>query len=782
MSRRWPWSRNAPTELTAAAGLRATAAVGRIADAGLAPSLKRKTQEWQGEAYDHVDTIGPLGAAVDYDANACSKVRVFPAIQLEPDAPPVPIDAENTGVPGPVIESALACWAAYRDRDGGQAELIRAHAKHLLVAGELYMLGFEPDENDPLAEETWQIRSVDEIRTLGSGAYQRTEIRDSVADRWRPLPDSAYIHRALTPHDRFHGVADSPLRRLLPDCDEYVTLSLAALAIGRSQIPPGAILWPSGLSMPGVPGAANATEKPERQLQDSMTRALTDPGDIAAFMPPLIMGDKAELDAFKFVSFGRPLSDGEAAARVAAFKRMAQGGPWPPEIFLGIGDTNHWNAAAITAAMYDQFMDPLMLRVMATQAAGYLRPRMLADGQPPAWIKRVCLWFDASGVTSDPQQAENVLKAYDRVLISGRAARRGLDISDEDAPKPEEEAARRANPLATDLTGRRLAPELAMTASASPTDVALSPLVHASLTASASRLSFAKLRAAIDSGLRDRLRMQADGFLERGVELAGARARRAVARDGAAAAAVAGQPNASVTRILGRAVVTAAIGDDALTAGAFDGLRPKFDAGVTAAQTATLRTMASELEADYDDLEAETADDFAAARSEAWTWLEATLTALLLTRLYDPHPQAPALGEVDPSVSVPPSLIREAVARAGGENVTRDGLAVVTAAGDPVGGVAVGHIVADVFREHGQVVANFGWDYGDPSTRKSEFPPHAALDGAEFATWQDDILANPEAFPEGTHLFPGDHDGCMCGVVAVFGSADDLAASGARRN
>jgi len=57
---RWPWSRATPTELTAAAGMRATVPVGRIADAALAPSLKRRAQEWQAEAYDHVDTIGPL--------------------------------------------------------------------------------------------------------------------------------------------------------------------------------------------------------------------------------------------------------------------------------------------------------------------------------------------------------------------------------------------------------------------------------------------------------------------------------------------------------------------------------------------------------------------------------------------------------------------------------------------------------------------------------------------------------------------------------------------------
>jgi hypothetical protein len=42
------------------------------------------------------------------------------------------------------------------------------------------------------------------------------------------------------------------------------------------------------------------------------------------------------------------------------------------------------------------------------------------------------------------------------------------------------------------------------------------------------------------------------------------------------------------------------------------------------------------------------------------------------------------------------------------------------------------------------------------------FPPHADLDGVEFATFDDPVLANDGDFPDISSFLPGDHSGCAC--------------------
>lgn len=815
---RWPWSRpDDPTEVVASASpggqrygaLTAAASVGRIGTPSAAGALRRRPQEWQGEAWDHTDTIGPLGSAVDYLANAIAKIRVFPAIVLEPDQPPVPLDNEDAGVPRSVVESALESWALYRDPEGGQAELLRSHAKHFEVPGECVLIGREPSADDPLGAETWQIRSVDEVRASGSGPSAAVDVRDTPNGRWERLPEGAYVARMMQRHDRYRGLADSPLRRLIPDCDEFVMHSLAIGAETRSRVPAGIVKWPDGLSIVTPAGIVAVTD-PVQVVIDAMTTAIRDPGDVASLTPVFVKGPSDALKELGKLDLSRTTSTDHAGLRKDALQRIAQGGDWPPEILLGLGDTNRWNANVITNAVYDQYMDPLVIRMLAAKAAAYLRPRMLSDAQPPEWVARIVLWFDASGVTSNPSQAENAVKAYDRIEISGAALRNALDFGDDDAPNDEERARREALKVASreDMPGRRtspLDPEGTVTASAAPTGpraprraappraaygdgwtgdgrpwhsnpVLLAVPRSAALTAAAApdALALARRLAAIDAGLRERIRVAGDAAVRRTLDRAGARLRNRLARDATASAAIAGVPNWRVASVLGRALVAAAVDEQELVEGAWDGLREKFYEWTSTARRQALRSIAPAVGAQLDELEAETDDEFAQARGEAWAWLAAALTALALAALNDPDPSAPPEGESDPTVLVPQSLVRESVARAGGDAVLRDGDGLLAAGGErPAGGVATGQTVIDLFREHGQVVSAWGWDYGDPSSRARPFPPHEALDGVLFQTWTDDVLINDGDFPDTSHFYIGDHDGCACGVLAVFGPAGD---------
>lgn len=813
---RWPWTRPdpEPAEVLASAApgwhasgpLTAAAAIGSIGAPAGRGSLRRRAQEWQGEAWDHVDVISPLGSAVDYTANGVAKVRVFPVVELAPDEPPVPIDSEDAGVPASVVESALACWALFRDPEGGQAELLRAHARHFTIAGECALVGVPASLDDPLGAETWQIRNIELVRQQGIGASAYYEARDSTSRPWKRLPEGAYVARMIQRHDRFPSLADSPLRRLIPDCDEFILHSLAIAAETRSRVPSGIVKWPDGLSIVTPAGIVTPSD-PVQVVIDAMTTAISDPGDQASLVPVFVKGTSDALREMGKLDLSRVTSTDHRGLRKDSLERIAQGGPWPPELVLGLGETNRWNANVITNAIYDQYMDPLLVRMLAALAATYLRPRMLADAQPTEWVARIGLGFDASGVTSNPAQVENAIKAWDRGLIKDSSARRALDFTEDDAPDDEELAAWverqrvTAGPRATRVSP--LDPESTVTASVAPARRAprppralprkapaalpagrpqgrpalpAAPPWYSELTAAATpdALALARRLAAIDAGLRERLRVAGDAAVHRMLDRAGARLRNRLARDATASAAIKGVPNAHVASVLGRPLVAAAVDEQELVEGAWDGLRDKFYEWTATARRQALRSVAPAVGATRDDLEAESDAEFTQARDEAWAWLAAALTALALAALYDPDPSAPPAGETDVSLLIPQALVREAVARAGGDAVVREGDGLLAAGGErPAGGVATGQTVIDLFRDHGQVVAAWGWDYGDPSSRSRPFPPHEALDGVLFSTWTDEALANGEDFPEGAYFFPGDHDGCACNVIAVFGPAGD---------
>jgi hypothetical protein len=62
--------------------------------------------------------------------------------------------------------------------------------------------------------------------------------------------------------------------------------------------------------------------------------------------------------------------------------------------------------------------------------------------------------------------------------------------------------------------------------------------------------------------------------------------------------------------------------------------------------------------------------------------------------------------------------------------------------------------------------------YGDPSARSAPFEPHEALDGVDFETWDDPVLANEEGWPDTDFYAPGDHFGCLCDFEVRFAEAE----------
>jgi hypothetical protein len=159
-------------------------------------------------------------------------------------------------------------------------------------------------------------------------------------------------------------------------------------------------------------------------------------------------------------------------------------------------------------------------------------------------------------------------------------------------------------------------------------------------------------------------------------------------------------------------------------------------------------------------------DRFAENADASWPVLEDGLHDLAADRLYNPDPSAPEVGEL-PDTLVPPGLVRDALAVAGGMPGDDSGTG-------PRNGLTSGELLDGFLRDHGQEVVEYEWSYGISSR---PFRPHADLDGVVFAGFDDPVLNSPpEASWVGSSLAPGDHRGCHCDYVPIYTDGRDTRA------
>jgi hypothetical protein len=104
-------------------------------------------------------------------------------------------------------------------------------------------------------------------------------------------------------------------------------------------------------------------------------------------------------------------------------------------VLLGIADLQHWNAWAVSEQAQTLHIEPLMALICAAFTDHVLHPVLDAMGEDTTG--RV-VWYDASELAVRPDNSDNTIALYDRILVGGTAARREAGLSDADAPTPEE--------------------------------------------------------------------------------------------------------------------------------------------------------------------------------------------------------------------------------------------------------------------------------------------------------------------------------------------------------
>lgn len=816
-------------------------------------------QQWQGLAWAYRDMIGELRFALKFRAQAISRVQLYVA-QVNPDATddePLPVSlrhdedkekADKITLSDDIIAAAEEELARLPLGDG--YSFLGVWSENFDVAGECWLHGYTDRDT---GQETWKIRSVDDVDLQGS----TLSIKDELGQPRKINLNEEELYRLWVPHPRRGHLADSALNALMDVLEDITLIGRELRAAARSRIASNGVwLIPDG--MVRVKNTKDEEDNPEDRsarfvadLTAAMLAPIQNEGEPGAVVPVVLTGSREDIKAAKdgFLRFEREDSPTLLDKLAKALGRMATALDIPPEILTGMAEVNHWTAWQIDAATFKQYLEP-GIRMMADSLTGaMLRAALRKRGFPAEEIARIRYWYSAGSITENPNRRQDALDARDRNAISNQAFREALGFNDQDAPSEREIlemiagkvgfdqqaalqvlrwAAEQAGEDPPPLPESAPAPQLAPAPRAEPDPtgvggqgapdtappaVAASGLVDtqalarevrrqqaartdqllADLTAFADqgqperpafRLDTDTGRAlmAVDRALREKLLDAADSAMQRARERAGSRVRAKATSDPSVRASLAQYGVAEWPARLGREQCLALGADSGfLLAQAWEELSDKFARWVRAAIGRIIPgvlKLSGRKPADdgYDAAARRLTEDMSGRIAPAWDHLQARLAELADSQLFETDPEGFLYGDEGevPELSVPPYLVRAALAEVGGLPEESGGLDQYgrPLTGEPANGLHNGSTVSGFLEDAGVLTVGYLWVYGITPTKRA-FEPHEALEGERFTSWRD-----PKLTPEAKYAWcgpfhrPGDHRGCMCDFVPAYAIPD----------
>lgn len=401
------------------------------ASAAVIPPRRMHDPEYtseQDQLWDYYQRLEEFSAAVNWKANAISRVRLIAAEFLPGGDEPIPITE------GPIADTV----AEFAGGIGGQSQILGETAIHLNVPGEGWLCGVE----DIFGERTWRVYSADELR-IRDGAYQ---IKTGEGVRaWETLPEDTLVVRFWRPHPRWGWKATSRAAYALSAMKELDLINRRIIAETISRMAAnGVILYDRGkLSFPDLPTpvSAESIDPFAQLLVDVGSKGVADPTSAQATIKIPIGADLGDSDVkiadlIHVVDLSNPFSERMLEQRRAAVTRLATALDIPAEQLTGLGDMNHWGAAQIEESGIKVHITPDMEMICHAFTEGFLYPTLEAEGSAlvgPRGGKPV-IWYDPSEIVMRPDRSEVALEAYDRGELSGPALLRELGFSETDQP------------------------------------------------------------------------------------------------------------------------------------------------------------------------------------------------------------------------------------------------------------------------------------------------------------------------------------------------------------
>lgn len=393
-----------------------------------------KTNGSQTVAWDLFETVPEVGTYADWVSGAMSGARLFAGIRQE------------DGTVKPLLGTSRAAELVASIAGGmdGQAEMLGDFGTNLAVAGEAWLVIVPDPGSDTFSGDRWHVLSTDEVKP------QRGKIRATIEGDEVDIPefdpdaaqdpDTPVAIRVWKPSPRKKWQATSPVIRAITVLEELRLLNAAVAAIARSRITGrGVLLVPAGTRFPGQGNQDGKDDSLLDTFIEVASTAIREPESAAATVPIVLEVPGDLIQGVKWLQFS---SDFDALAiqlRDEAIRRFATGADVPAEVLLGLGDTNHWGAWALTAEALKMGAEPRLGLVCLALTTEWLRPLLEAEGDPDA--ADVIVWYDTSGLRSSSNKGASALEAFQQRLISAAAARRELGFTESDAAETQLEEA-----------------------------------------------------------------------------------------------------------------------------------------------------------------------------------------------------------------------------------------------------------------------------------------------------------------------------------------------------
>lgn len=418
-----------------------TAAAAPLSGPGAPAARKGARQPWQDESWVLRAQVGEFRFIGDRAARATSLAPMFIARRGAPGEAPTRVIAE-TGDP---IDIALAELTTNLFGDGpATAQAIKRAAQHLSFNGETN-LRVSNDDADGWALHA---HSVQEL----TGQPGQWKINDGL-ETIDLDDDSNLLIRAWIPDPEREWMPDCAARSVLPVARELKALGQHVSAQVDSRLAgAGILLIPEEITVLG--GGLNRAPDDDtdgeiaenydpivEDLMDSMLTPLQDRDSAAAVVPIMFRGPAEALDKIRHLTLATPLDEHLKDLRDESIRRLALGMDSAPEILMGVGSSNHWNAWSIDEDEVRMVIAPLLATICHALTVGWLQPLIAAMGLDPS---EFIVWFDTTPLELRPDRSKDAQTLFDKGVVNGATVRRESGFTEDDAPAPDDEERIRA--------------------------------------------------------------------------------------------------------------------------------------------------------------------------------------------------------------------------------------------------------------------------------------------------------------------------------------------------
>lgn len=410
---RWKWGRD-PVQRPLTASIQ-TVDTGR----GTRDLIRR--MPWQPEAWGYYETNGEYAYAIDWAAQANSRMRLK-AARMAPGA-----DEPEILDDGPAVDVMDALAGGV----GGQSELLSTGTRLLQIPGDSYAVGRQQG-----SVQDWAVYAPDVCR-MSAGVFE-VQTAESTYERLDP---GSLVIRIYNKDPRRPWLATSPSRGCIGVLGEIDLINRSVITTLTSRLASnGLLVLPQEMTFPGTAQGADGPSALVNNLIEIASQAIKNPGSASAAIPIPLQVPGQWIDSIRHLTFAGVLDEELLNQLTLSLTRLARSMNVPAEILTGVGGVNHWGAWQIEDSAIKIHLSPIVETICSGLTAGYLIPALESLGVATQEEDgtRYIVWYDASELEQKPDLGERAVQLHDRVAISDAALREASGFDEQSAPTPEE--------------------------------------------------------------------------------------------------------------------------------------------------------------------------------------------------------------------------------------------------------------------------------------------------------------------------------------------------------